>query len=65
MHVWGNPTPETQASLPKTLTVTIHGDAGRRLRALMAKGPILHPYRRNDQREPTDDTKRSRKGEQQ
>jgi len=38
--VWGNPTPETEASLPETPTVTIHADAGRRLRALMAKGPI-------------------------
>ena len=38
--VWGNPTPEIVDLLPKTPTVTIHADAGKRLRALMAKGPL-------------------------
>jgi hypothetical protein len=38
--VWGNPTPETAGLLPKTPTVTIHTDAGRRLRALMAESPV-------------------------
>jgi len=38
--VWGNPTPETVDLLPRTPSVTIHAAAGRRLRALMAQGPV-------------------------
>ncbi len=38
--VWGNPTPETVGFLPKIPTVSIHADAGKRLRELMDKGTV-------------------------
>ena len=38
--VWGTPTPETANLLPRTPSVSVLADDGRRIRELMAEGPV-------------------------